>query len=68
MGCINCALRESSVCDNINTTNWLEEIAKPEISDIVEISFKNKRKEFYKNVNKLKLKTGDIVVVESVVG
>ena len=68
MGCINCALRESNVCDNINTTNWIEDINRPEISDLVEVSFKNKRKEFYQNVNKLKLQTGDMVVVESVVG
>ncbi len=68
MACINCALRESNVCDNINSTNWVDEIDINKIPDIVEVSFKNKRKDFYQNVNKLKLRTGDIVVVESVVG
>ncbi len=55
----------SCKCSKLEVTNWLKDL--PESStypDIVEVRFKNTRKEFYKNVNKLKLEEGDIVAVE----
>ena len=36
-----------------------------DIPDAVEIRFKNTRKGFYRNVNGLRLKRGDIVAVEA---
>ncbi len=62
---------ESVTCINIggnklDTYNWLEDIPESYHNcDIVEIRFKNTRKGFYKNVNDLKLKKGDIVAVEA---
>ncbi len=53
-------------CNKLNVHNYLEDI--PENSntpEIVEIRFKNTRKAFYLNVNKLKLKQGDMVAVEA---
>ncbi len=53
-------------CHKLNTTDWLSDI--PETYhrfDIVEVRFKNTRKGYYKNVNNLKLKRGDIVAVEA---
>lgn len=52
--------------NKLNTYNWLEDIPESYHNcDIVEIRFKNTRKGFYKNVNDLKLKRGDIVAVEA---
>ncbi len=50
----------------LNSINWLSDI--PETgheTDIVEVSFKNTRKGFYRNVNNLRLEEGDIVAVEA---
>ncbi len=52
--------------NKLDSYNWLKDI--PEISaenDIVEIRFKNTRKGFFRNVNGLRLETGDIVAVEA---
>jgi len=43
--------------------NWLSEVHDPK-QDIIEVTFKNGRKGFYKNHDKLQLKTADIVTVE----
>lgn len=53
-------------CNKLDSTNWLDDLpsAGPE-NDIIEIRFKNTRKGFYKNVNGLELKKGDIVAVEA---
>lgn len=62
---------ESSVCQNngcakLSTYDWLKDIPSPPIeTDIVEIQFKNTRKGFYRNVNNLPLKKGDVVAVEA---
>ncbi len=53
-------------CHKLNTNDWLSDI--PEAYhhfDIVEVRFKNTRKGYFKNVNNLKLKRGDIVAVEA---
>jgi len=50
----------------LNTYDWLADIPNnAEESDMVEIQFKNTRKGYYKNSNKIKLEKGDIVAVES---
>jgi cell fate regulator YaaT (PSP1 superfamily) len=43
----------------------LREISDSDIPEVVEIRFKNTRKGFYRNVNELRLKRGDIVAVEA---
>ncbi len=53
-------------CSKLNVYDWLND--KPTgiaPTDSVEIRFKNTRKGFYRNVNKLTLKQGDIVAVEA---
>lgn len=46
--------------------NWLTDIPESQsATDIVEIRFKNTRKEYFQNVNHLRLKEGDIVAVEA---
>lgn len=52
-------------CDKLHATDWLNDIKAPGESDIVEVRFKNTRKDFYRNVNNLKLKAGDLVAVEA---
>ena len=50
----------------LNTYDWLADIpGNAEEQEIVEVQFKNTRKGFYKNSNKLKLTKGDIVAVEA---
>ena len=53
-------------CGKLNVFNWLEDIPEGiNPLDVVEIRFKNTRKDFYKNVNGIKLEEGDIVAVEA---
>ena len=49
--------------------NWLEDIPGAMADgDMVEVQFKNTRKGFYRNSNKLDLTTGDMVAVEAAPG
>ena len=55
-------------CNKLNVFDWLGNMRLPEGQtpcDVVEIRFKNSRKEFYRNVNNLTLNVGDIVATES---
>ena len=52
-------------CFKLGSTDWLEEMPDVFPNDIYEVRFKNTRKSFYRNVNNLPLKTGDIVAVEA---
>ncbi|RLD80895.1 MAG: hypothetical protein DRJ10_06825 [Bacteroidetes bacterium] len=53
-------------CGKLNVFNWLENIPEGiNPLDIVEIRFKNTRKDFFRNVNGIKLEEGDIVAVEA---
>ena len=53
----------------LNTYDWLADIpGNEDESDMVEVQFKNTRKGYYRNSNKLKLEKGDIVAVESTPG
>ena len=50
----------------LNTYDWLADIpGNANEQDIVEVQFKNTRKGYFKNSNKLKLEKGDIVAVEA---
>lgn len=54
--------------DYLEVRDWLADVAQPqadEAFDCVEVRFKNGRKGFYRNVNRLPLSAGDIVAVES---
>ena len=58
--------------DYLEVRDWLADIEAPasagEAFDCVEVRFKNGRKGFYRNVNRLPLQAGDIVAVESAPG
>ena len=55
-------------CDKLHATDWLNDIKAPGESDIVEVRFKNTRKDFYRNVNNLKLKPGDLIATGTPTG
>jgi cell fate regulator YaaT (PSP1 superfamily) len=56
----------SGCSTKLNVHNWMYKIVQPAaINDIVEVQFKNTRKGFYKNVNQLNLRVGDVVAVEA---
>ena len=48
----------------LSPTNWLEGISDSNDNEVVEVSFKNTRVGFYRNLSRLTLKIGDIVAVE----
>jgi cell fate regulator YaaT (PSP1 superfamily) len=53
-------------CNKLDSFNWLRDLPDSVIdNEIVEIRFKNTRKGFFRNVNNLRLETGDIVAVEA---
>lgn len=64
-GCLSC--RGCGRQDNkLNTYDWMADIpGNADEQDMVEVQFKNTRKGYYKNSNKLPLMKGDIVAVEA---
>lgn len=53
----------------LNTYDWLADIpGNNEDNDMVEVQFKNTRKGYYRNSNKIELEKGDIVAVEATPG
>jgi len=57
----------SGCCAKMNVTDWLKDIKMvgQTDNDIVEVRFKNTRKDYYRNVNNLKLNVGDLIAVEA---
>jgi len=52
--------------NKLDSFNWLGDInPRPDYNEIIEVRFKNTRKGLYRNVNDLKLVTGDMVAVEA---
>lgn len=52
--------------NKLNTYDWLADIpTNKDDFDMVEVQFKNTRKEYFKNSNHIKLKKGDVVAVEA---
>jgi cell fate regulator YaaT (PSP1 superfamily) len=53
-------------CYKLDVYDWLKDVPQiPNPFNIVEVRFKNTRKLFFENVNKLPLRIGDIVAVEA---
>ncbi len=65
-GCKNNGTCGTSGCNKLNSFDWLAgmDLTVGEKFDIVEVRFKNGKKEFHKNVNKLLLNNGDAVIVD----
>lgn len=53
-------------CNKLNSFDWLADMELPENErfDVVEVRFKNGRKEFFRNSHKLQLYNGDPVIVD----
>ncbi|MEM6842390.1 MAG: regulatory iron-sulfur-containing complex subunit RicT [Bacteroidota bacterium] len=79
MGCITCSTKKGTVegcrsnggcstggCNKMNVFDWLSNMEFPSLNtfDIVEVKFKNGRKNFFRNTKDLSLTTGDPVVVD----
>ncbi len=58
-------------CNKLNVFDWLSNMdsvnGQPQF-DIVEVRFKNSRKEYFKNVNALSIAVGEVVAVEGTPG
>lgn len=66
-----CSKSGSCSSYKLNVFDWLSDIELPhgqEIFDCVEVRFKNSRKEFFRNVEKLSLNAGDVIAVEATSG
>lgn len=70
-GCKNNGTCGTDGCNKLTVFDWLAnmELAEGEVPfDGVEVRFKNSRKEFFKNTDKLPLKMGDVVVTQAEFG
>jgi cell fate regulator YaaT (PSP1 superfamily) len=65
-GCKNNGACQTGGCNKMNVFDWLSNMDMPTNSafEIVEVRFKNGRKEFFRNTEKFDLTTGDAIVVE----
>ncbi len=68
-GCKNHGSCSSTGCGSskLSVFDWLSNMSLPtgeEEYDIYEVSFKNGRKQFFKNIENLKLSMGDVIAVE----
>ncbi|WP_430971675.1 PSP1 domain-containing protein [Sunxiuqinia rutila] len=61
-----CCKKSAGTCSKLEVYDWLNDVVnKSGEDDIIEVRFKNTRKDYYRNVNNLKLKAGDLVAVEA---
>ena len=79
MGCSNCVSGvpkgcksngscRSGGCEKLDVYDWLSNVSMPNGKtqyDIIEVRFKNSRKEFFRNTKKLPLHVGDVLVVDA---
>ncbi|MEJ0034440.1 MAG: regulatory iron-sulfur-containing complex subunit RicT [Bacteroidota bacterium] len=65
-GCKNNGACGTGGCNKMNVFDWLSNMEMPGESkyDVVEVRFKNGRKDFFRNTERLILTTGDPIVVE----
>jgi len=61
-----CCKKGTGTCSKLEVHDWLSDVVHMATADnIVEVRFKNTRKEYFRNANNLKLKIGDVVAVEA---
>jgi len=68
LGCKNNGTCGSDGCNKMTVFNWLSNmdiVMEKENANIVEVRFKNGRKEFYKNIDELSISIGDLIVVKA---
>ncbi|MEO5643375.1 MAG: regulatory iron-sulfur-containing complex subunit RicT [Bacteroidia bacterium] len=66
-GCKSNGSCGSGGCNKLNVFDWLANMELPNGQkpfDLVEVRFKNSRKEFFRNVNDLPLQMGEVIAVE----
>lgn len=65
-GCQNNGACNTGGCNKMNVFDWLSnmEIPSSDKFNYVEVRFKNGRKDFYRNADKVNLTTGDAAIVE----
>ncbi len=57
---------QGGTCCKLEVYDWLDHVEHvTDHGDVVEVRFKNTRKDYFRNVNNLKLKAGDLVAVEA---
>lgn len=62
-GCCN---GRGGTCSKLDVYDWLSDVKNiSDPTDLVEVRFKNTRKDYFRNVNNLKIKKGDFVAVEA---
>ncbi len=60
------AMCRTGSCNKLNVYNWLKDLPKSITStNLVEVRFKNTRKDYYINSNKLILSVGELIAVEA---
>jgi len=67
-GCKNNGTCGTDSCNKLSVFDWLSNMELPsgeKTFDVVEVRFKNSRKEFYKNKEDLTLQMGDLVATEA---
>lgn len=67
-GCKNNGTCGTDSCNKLTVFDWLSNMELPNGEkpfDVVEVRFKNSRKEFYKNTESLTLQMGDVVATEA---
>ena len=75
MSCTNCSFNKISPADNEfniatltvrnSSYDWLNDVQDEfSITDLVEVKFKNNRKEFYRNTNRIRLKYNEVIAVQ----
>jgi cell fate regulator YaaT (PSP1 superfamily) len=67
-GCRNNGSCGAGGCNKLSVFDWLANMELPggtQPCDVVEVRFKNSRKEFFRNVNNLALAVGDVIAVEA---
>jgi len=69
-GCKNNGACGTGGCNKMNVFDWLSNMDMPveDRFDVVEVRFKNGRKDFYRKPKSLTLHTGDAVVIETQTG
>ena len=67
-GCQNNGTCGTDGCNKLTVFDWLSNMSLPEGQepfDFVEVRFKNGRKEFFKNVEKLQINVGEVLAVQA---
>jgi cell fate regulator YaaT (PSP1 superfamily) len=65
-GCDNNGACGTGGCNKMNVFDWLSNMEMPQTEkfNIAEVRFKNGRKEFFRNTDRINLTTGDAVIVD----